>query len=63
MEKLLPVTEPETSAARIKSKFRYPIFLITELHVVYIIYCLIIVYMSVTLVSPTITVSSVLYSA
>lgn len=53
MKRLVPVTEPDSSGAGIKSKFGYSILLITELHVVCIIYCLIIVYMSVTLVSLT----------
>ena len=48
MERLVPLTEPEHDRARITSKFGCSM-LSTELHVVCVIYCLMLVYVFVTL--------------
>lgn len=49
MERLVPITEPESTGVRIMPKFGCFMLLTTGLQVVCIIYCLIIVYISVTL--------------
>lgn len=53
MERLIPVPEPESNGVRIKPKFGFSMLLTTELHVVCIICCLIIIYISVTLIALT----------